>query len=38
MSIAITAQRLRIELSRVQTWLRELRLSQDVTLNSRTGK
>jgi len=38
MSIAITIQRVHIELSRVQTWLGELSLSQTVTLNPRGGK
>jgi hypothetical protein len=38
MSIAITLLRFHIELSRVQTWLREVRLSQDFTLNPRGWK
>lgn len=35
---AFHAQRGHIELSRVQTWLRELRLSQDLTLDPQGGK
>jgi len=38
MSIAITTQRVHIELQRVQTWLGELSLFQTVTLNPRGGK
>ena len=38
MSMAITVQRVHIELQRVQTWLGELSLSQKVTLNPRGGK
>jgi len=35
---AFHAQRVHIELQRVQTWLGELSLSQTVTLNPRGGK
>lgn len=38
MSIGITAQRVHIELSRVQTWLREVLLSQGLALNPRGGR
>lgn len=38
LSIAMTTQRVHIEQSHVRTWLRELRLSQDVTLNPRGRK
>ena len=38
MSIAITAQRVHIEFSRVQTWSSELRLSQDLTLYLQGGR
>jgi hypothetical protein len=38
MSKAISVQRVHIESSRVQTWLCELRLSQDFTLCPRAGE
>ena len=38
MSQAITVQQVHIELSRVQTWSSELRLSQDLTLYPRGGR
>jgi hypothetical protein len=38
MSTFVTTQWVHIEHQRVQTWLREHRLSQDLTLNPRGGK